>query len=82
MAVKLQTALVSNLNIGSKRKAKLASGVYLMDKITNPGVLIECGFLSNLKEEVLLRDPQYQKKLCAVIGGTISSYFEQGSKVT
>lgn len=82
LAIKLQTALVSNLNIGSKRKAKLASGVYLMDKITNPGVLIECGFLSNLNEEALLRDPQYQKKLCAVIGATLSSYFGQGSKVT
>ena len=82
LAIKLQTAFVSNLNIGSNRKAKIASGVYLMDKITNPGVLIECGFLSNLKEEALLRDPQYQKKLCAVIGATLSSYFGQGSKVT
>ena len=82
LAIKLQTAFVSNLNIGSNRKAKIASGVYLMDKIKNPGVLIECGFLSNLKEEALLRDPQYQKKLCAVIGATLSSYFGQGSKVT
>ena len=82
LAIKLQTALVSSLNIGSNRKAKIASGVYLMDKIKNPGVLIECGFLSNLKEEARLRNPQYQKKLCAVISATLSSYFWQGSKVT
>lgn len=82
LATKLQSAFVGSLNPGSHRKAKQASGVYLMEKITNPGVLIECGFLSNLKEEALLREPQYQKKLCAVIGATISSHLGQGSNVT
>ena len=61
LATKLQSAFVGSLNPGSRRKAKQASGVYLMEKITNPGVLIECGFLSNLKEEALLRESQYQR---------------------
>ena len=82
LATKLQSAFVGSLNPGSRRKAKQASGVYLMEKITNPGVLIECGFLSNLNEEALLRESQYQKKLCAVIGATISSHLGQGSNVT
>ena len=82
LATKLQSAFVSSVNLGSNRKAKRSNGVYLMEKITNPGVLIECGFLSNLKEEALLRDPKYQKKLCAVIGTTLSMHLGQGSNVT
>ena len=82
LATKLQSAFVGSLNPGNHRKAKQSSGVYLMEKITNPGVLIECGFLSNLKEEALLREPKYQKKLCAVIGATIASHLGQGSNVT
>ena len=37
-------------------------------------VLIECGFLSNPQEEAKIRDSQYQKELCAVIGATVSTF--------
>lgn len=67
LAESLQRALVSALNPGSNRKCKKADGVYLMEHITRPGVLIECGFLSNNQEEALLRSPTYQKRLCCVI---------------
>ena len=50
------------------------SGVYLMQKIRCPGVLVECGFLSNPGEEEKLRDPEYQKKLCAVIAAAVCQY--------
>lgn len=69
---KLQTELVESLNPGSRRKSKPISGVYLMENIQCTGVLIECGFLSNPREEAKLRDAEYQKKLCCVIGATLS----------
>ena len=78
LATQLQASFISTLNPGSKRMAKQASGIYLMDKIKNPGILIECGFLSNLKEESMLRDPDYQKKLCSVIAATLSSHLAAG----
>lgn len=74
LAMKLQSALVSAVNEGSNRKIKKANGVYLMQNIRSTGVLIECGFLSNPQEEYLLRSPEYQKKLCAVIACTVSSH--------
>ena len=43
------------------RASKKSSGVYLMEHITRPGILVECGFLSNPQEEVLLRQEGYQK---------------------
>ena len=69
---KLQSELVTALNPGSNRKSKPISGVYLMETIQCTGVLIECGFLSNPREEAKLRNAEYQKKLCCVIGATLS----------
>ena len=74
LAKNLQESLVKTLNPGSKRMAKKAEGVYLMEHIDCPGVLVECGFLSNYKEEELLRSPVYQKKLCAVIASAVSTF--------
>ena len=77
-ATKLQKELVRVLNPGSNRKSKKADGIYLMEHITRPGVLIECGFLSNVEEEAKLRSSAYQKKLCAVIATTLSAHFGEG----
>ena len=74
LAEKIQSDLRSNLDPGNKRKVKKISGVYLMERINAPGVLIECGFLSNPSEEAKLRDNQYQNKICSVISTTLSQY--------
>lgn len=74
LAEQLQSALVQNLNPGNNRKTKQAKGIYLMEHIQCTGVLIECGFLSNVREEQLLRTQDYQKKLCAVIAATVCSF--------
>ncbi len=67
LANTLQSAMIRHLNPGSNRQEKKSSGVYLMEHIGCTGVLIECGFLSNPREEALLRSPEYQQKLCCVI---------------
>ena len=74
LARELQSAFVATINPGSNRKAKKATGIYLMDKITCTGILVECGFLSNVREEQLLRDADYQKKICCVIASTCNRY--------
>ncbi len=74
LAFQMQTALVQSLNPGSNRKSKKADNVYLMQHIQETGILIECGFISNEKEDALLQSKEYQQKLCAVIGSVLSSY--------
>ena len=74
IAQSMQQNIITILNPDSHRKSKQAKGVYLMENITAPGILIECAFLTNPEEEALIRDVNYQMKLCAVISGTISSY--------
>lgn len=73
LAETMQTTL-KTLNPINIRGAKKADGVYLMQHIENTGVLVECGFLSNIKEEALLREPQYQKKICCAIAASLSAY--------
>lgn len=72
MAQTLQNAFVSTINRGSNRKEKPVSGIYLLENIHVPGVLVECGFLSNPAEEALLRTDEYQKKIATVIAATLS----------
>lgn len=74
LAERMQKLLVSALNPGSKRMSKQAKGIWLMEQLHCPGVLIECGFLSNPREEAKLRDPDYQKKLCCVIACAAGEY--------
>jgi len=74
LANAMQSLLKQTLNPTSKRQPKKATGIYLMEKISKPGVLIECGFLSNPQEESLLRNPNYQNKLCCVIAASVSNH--------
>ena len=74
LAQELQMDFISTLNPGSKRKCKPSDGIYLMQNIQRPGVLIECGFLSNPEEEAKLRNDGYQKKLACVVSSCISRF--------
>ena len=74
LAKALQSAFVATINPGSRREIKKSTGVYLMEHIRRPGVLIECGFLSNPVEEAALRTDEYQKKIGCVIAATVSKF--------
>jgi N-acetylmuramoyl-L-alanine amidase len=74
LAGNLQKTLIQTINPDSHRAIKKADSVYLMQHIQCTGILIECGFLSNSREEYLLRDDVYQNKLCSVIATTVSNH--------
>lgn len=78
IAGKLQQMLIASLNPGSNRKSKRSDGIYLMEHIERPGILVECGFLSNIEEEAKLRSAGYQQRLCTVIAACLSSHFREG----
>lgn len=74
LAKQIQDLIACSVNPGNRRQIKKLEGVYLMEHIQVPGVLIECGFLSNPQEERSLRDPEYQKKLSTVIAVAVSRF--------
>ena len=75
LAKVMQADLISNLNPGSKRQCKSSDGIYLMQNIQRPGVLIECGFLSNPEEEANLQTAEYQKQIASVVATCISRFY-------
>lgn len=77
IAESTQKSLVSSLNPGSRRQCKAAGGIYLMEHIRCPGILVECGFLSNAEEEAKLRSTDYQQKLCCIIASNLSIFISE-----
>lgn len=59
---------------GTKRTLK-TTDLYMYSNTTVPGVLIECGFLSNANERYLLQQSDYQKKLAKSITNSTIEYF-------
>lgn len=47
---------------------------YIFERIPNTGIIVECGFLSNAEEEMLLQNDDYQTKLAMLIVGGYSNY--------
>lgn len=54
---------------------KIPNRTYMYSKLNIPGLLIECGFLSNYKEKELLKTPEYQQKLAKTITEGIINYY-------
>ena len=55
----------------SRQAKQIPDTVYLMNHITCPAILVECGFLTNPEEEAMLRAPEYQTKLAAVLASAL-----------
>ncbi len=79
LARTVQDTLRNSLDPLNHREAKESLTVYLMKKITCPGILVECGFLSNVREEQNLRSSAYQKQLACAIAGGMQAYLTQTS---
>ena len=76
LAEAVQNSFTQTINRGSNRKSKKADGIYLMQHIDCTGILVECGFLSNPEEESKLRQADYQKEICCVIGSTVANFLD------
>lgn len=67
-AVHMQNALTEALGLTRPRTpVKVPQGVYIMNHIDTPAILVECGFLSNPGEEAALRTEAYQIRLASAL---------------
>ena len=74
LAKSIQKSLKEDLKSPLNEK-KLGNEIYMYKKLNVPGVLIECGFISNNKERKLLIDEVYQYKIVnSIIKGLINYY--------
>ena len=75
LAFSVQTALNQSVNQENEKTEKaIEPTIFLLNHVSCPSILIECGFLSNSAEAAALQQPQHQIQLCAAIAaGLLSS---------
>jgi N-acetylmuramoyl-L-alanine amidase len=73
------TRVLSRLTkIGDTHKSKVErAGFVVLKSPDMPSLLVETGFISNPREERLLRSSRYQKKLAQAILSGVTEYFKQ-----
>ncbi len=77
LASVLQNNVRESLQNDNKRTIKSGERLYLLKKINNPAVIIECGFLTNTDECQKLSSKEYQKELSFSIVCGIIKYMEE-----
>lgn len=73
IALLMQEQFKRSLN--TSREAKEIENVYLFDRISVPGVLVEAGFLSNPNDRYLLTSEDYQRKIASIITASIINFY-------
>lgn len=77
LASLLQKQIITSTNQTKLRDPKENSDYYLLKHSPSPIVIVECGFLSNPKEEQLLLTDEYQRKMAWAIQLGILQYLNQ-----
>lgn len=72
----IQEELNKAVNTEKAKKAKPNDSYYILINSKCPGIIIECGFLSNSTEAAKLIDEEYQKELANILCGGIIKYFD------
>ena len=76
LAQLIQDAIREGLQPDNDREIKPTNGeIYLLDRTEIPAVLVECGFLSNPGEFMLLQSEDYQQLLAGCIANAVKCYY-------
>ena len=70
LAIQMQNDFNKTLNVNREAK-KIPNTIYMYSKLKVPGVLIECGFLSNDEERKKLLDDNYIDNLASIIANNL-----------
>lgn len=64
------------LHLPNARKESSYGDYYILKCTQNPSIMVECGYLSNPEEELLLSSDEYQEKMSYYIFCGIIKYFQ------
>ncbi len=78
LAELIQSRLKEVADNSNERAVKANDSYYVLKQTDIPGVIVECGFLSNSEEKERLLDKEYQEKLAWAIYMGVSDYFSEG----
>ncbi|MDD6312324.1 MAG: N-acetylmuramoyl-L-alanine amidase [Firmicutes bacterium] len=75
LALSVQGTVKELIQPDNKREAKAAgSNIFILDRIESPAILVECGFISNYQEEILLNDAEYRREMAFAVATAIYKY--------
>lgn len=77
LAEAIQEGIKEVVQTNNKRTALKIENIKLVDKSTIPTVIVECGFISNPEEKVLLQSEEYQEKIAEGIVKGVRKYIEE-----
>ena len=73
----IQTQLVQDLDPENHRQIKPNDSYYLLKKTKGTIVIVECGFLSNAEEDLLLQSGAYQTKLASALAASWLQWLDE-----
>ena len=77
---KIANIVIKNIKeISIKNRGHRNAGFVVLKSLTIPSVLVELGFISNIKEEKLLNNKKYLTKISKILSLSILNYFNQNS---
>ena len=76
LAEAIRKCITEDLQPENKRENKPSDGIYLLDHVQAPAVIVECGFLSNPDEAALLCNSAYQEKMADAISSGIIRFID------
>ena len=79
LAENIQASISKCIDYENKRTALKIEGIKIIDKSSIPAVIVECGFLSNPQDELLLITDKYQDSVAYAIFKGIVGYLAQMS---
>jgi N-acetylmuramoyl-L-alanine amidase len=84
LAQLIQRNLIEDLNKDNTREEKPAGNDYriLRCYLDIPSVIVECGFLTNPREEMQLRDEVYQQLIAGSIAESVNAFFSHRDENT
>ncbi len=78
LAEMLQAGIIASLQPQNKRVVKSGEGLYLLDRVKCPAVIVECGFISNRAEAEMLASEDYLKRLAFEIFSATDDFVIEG----
>lgn len=73
----IQNAVITNIQQENTRKIKRSGKeIYILYHAEAPAVMVECGFMSNYSEALLLKDRGYQLKMSLSVIDGINNYLD------
>lgn len=67
-------------NPSKRTQLEAPSSIFLLKNAVIPAIIVECGFLSNPEEEMLLQKMEHQKKISEAIANGIDRFYKEEIK--